>query len=47
MSQRLESVLLASVWISSLEHRVGMTLVNKLSNKITLNVTVNVFFKKG
>lgn len=22
----------------------GMTLVNKLSNKITLNVTVNVFF---
>lgn len=25
----------------------GMTLVNKLSNKITLNIIVNAFFKKA
>lgn len=25
----------------------GMTLVNKLSNKITLNLIVNAFFKKA
>lgn len=32
------------VRISSLEHRVCMPLVNKLSNKITLNVNVNALF---